>query len=167
MARAASVRAVSGVKHLQISVRADTTEYLLAMEGSTSRRRQAIPVIAGNGRCCLRAVGSSTKLGTGLGGTPGSRGRRSRTRAAVAAPACRVPKLAPLARSPERGGSTESVLVYRRRLQRRLGDRPRLRYEHLELMSGNIEFAGGRVFSPPHAGSGGLRLSERCGLWLL
>src|SRR6266540_1355671 len=53
-------------------------------------------------------------------------------------------------RSSERGGSPESVLIYRRRLQRRLGDRPRVRYEHRDQRSGNIEFAGGPSFRTPH-----------------
>src|SRR6266540_433466 len=60
-------------------------------------------------------------------------------------------------RSSERGGSPESVLIYRRRLQRLLGDRPRVRYEHRDQRSGNIEFAGGPSFRTPQ----GLALRSR------
>src|SRR6266849_6166279 len=42
-----------------------------------------------------------------------------------------------------------SGLIYRRRLQRRLVDRLRVRYEHLDRNSGNIEFAGGPSFCTP------------------
>ena len=39
----------------------------------------------------------------------------------------------------------------------RLADRLRVRYEHLDLNSGNIEFAGGRSFCTPQG-----RLIEVC-----